>query len=293
MHKFQHLIGEAPIAATAYMPEGDGKHPVVVLCHGFCGVRDLLLPSFAEAFASAGFAAITFDYQGFGGSGGEPGRLVPARQIEDILSVLHWVRSRKELDGDRIGLWGTSLGGGHVMGVAAKDKDIRCVVSQLAFADGEQVVAGAMSSEEKAAFAETLDKMQAKKENTGKEMMVSLPRVLSDEQSKAFYEKYRGDHPSLEIKIPFLTVREMFRYRPADAAAQVSCPTLVVVAGQDKVNPPAQGAALYEAVAAAEKELHIEETATHYDLYEGDHFDRARNLQLAWFEHHLRESGRT
>jgi uncharacterized protein len=288
MHKVQHALGESPIATTVYLPAEHGKHPVVVLCHGFCGVQDLLLPSFAEAFARAGYAAITFDYRGFGASGGEPGRLVPANQIEDILAVVDWARSREELDGERIGLWGTSLGGGHVMGVAARDKAIRCVVSQLAFAEGEQVVAGAMSAEEKAAFADTLDRMQAKKESTGKEMMVSLPRVLSDEQSKAFYEKYRGDHPSLEIKIPFLTVREMFRYRPADAAAQLTCPTLVVVAGQDKVNPPAQGVALYEAVTATEKQLHVEETATHYDLYEGDHFNKARDIQLDWFERYLR-----
>ncbi|GLQ98072.1 UilS family quorum-quenching N-acyl-homoserine lactonase [Dyella mobilis] len=288
MQKVQHTIGEAPIAATVYLPAKEGKYPVVVLCHGFCGVQDLLLPQFAEAFAHAGYAAVTFDYRGFGRSGGDPGRLVPALQIEDILEVVRWVRTREELDGERIGLWGTSLGGGHVMGAAMRTEDIRCIVSQLAFADGKQVVAGAMSHEEKLAFADTLERMQAKKESTGRETMVSLPRVLSDEQSKAFYEKYRADHPSLDIKIPFLTVREMFRYRPAETAAQVTCPTLVIVAGRDKVNPPEQGIALYEASAAAEKALHVEETATHYDLYEGDHFDRAVTLQLDWFERHLR-----
>lgn len=53
-----------------------------------------------------------FDYRGFGESDGERGRLVPAMQTEDIISVINWAEKQECIDNQRIGLWGTSLGGG-------------------------------------------------------------------------------------------------------------------------------------------------------------------------------------
>lgn len=91
-----HKLSEG-IALTFRVPEGNMKHPLIILCHGFCGIRNVLLPCFANAFTEAGFATITFDYRGFGESEGERGRLVPAMQIEDIISVINWQKSRHVL----------------------------------------------------------------------------------------------------------------------------------------------------------------------------------------------------
>jgi len=286
MQKQTVRIGESPIAATLHLPEQPGPHATVLLCHGFCGTQPLLLPAFAAAFAQAGYLAVTFDYRGFGESGGERGRLVPSMQIDDILAVLGWLKTHDQVDAQRIGLWGTSLGGGHVMGAAARDAGVRCVVSQLAFADGEEVIAGHMSAEEKASFLATLAKMEERKQ-AGKEMFVPLTRVLGDPESKAFFEKHKDSYPELSIKIPMLTVKEMFHYKPATDAARVTCPTLVVVAGDDGVNPPAQGTALFDAVGAATKQLYVQEGARHYDAYEGTHFDQVAQRQLAWLAQHL------
>lgn len=286
MQKQTVRIGESPLAATLHLPEQPGPHATVLLCHGFCGTQPLLLPAFAAAFAQAGYLAVTFDYRGFGESGGEAGRLVPSMQIDDILAVLDWLKTHDQVDAQRIGLWGTSLGGGHVMGAAARDAGVRCVVSQLAFADGEEVIAGHMSAEEKASFLATLAKMEERKQ-AGKEMFVPLTRVLGDPESKAFFEKHKDSYPELSIKIPMLTVKEMFQYKPAADAARVTCPTLVVVAGDDGVNPPAQGTALFDAVGAATKQLYVQEGARHYDAYEGTHFDQVAQRQLAWLAQHL------
>lgn len=275
------------IALTLRTPAATGPHPTVVLCHGFCGIQPILLPAFAEAFTRAGFATVTFDYRGFGDSGGERGRLVPAMQIEDILSVVAWVGEQPALDAGRIGVWGTSFGGCHIFAAAAQDARIKCMVSQLAFADGEAIVTGHMNEGEKRAFIDTLDKMAQKQQATGKEMMVAITRVLSDAESKAFFEENRTRFPQMDIKIPFLTVRETLNYHPAEWAAKVTCPTLVVIAAEDSVNPPAQGRALFDAVAAAEKALHEEAGARHYDIYSGEAFRRVSEVQTAWFARHL------
>ncbi|PNS12182.1 hypothetical protein COO59_08915 [Mixta theicola] len=275
------------IVITLHQPSGAGRKPVIILCHGFCGIREILLPAFADAFARAGFAAITFDYRGFGDSDGERGRLVPAMQIADILAVVRWARQQPELDAQRIGLWGTSFGGCHVFGAAAEAPEIKCIVSQLAFADGEAIVSGQMNEEEKQAFIATLDKMAEKQKNSGKEMMVSVNRVLSDAESKAFFAENRTLYPKMDIKIPFLTVRETLQYKPASYAAQVKCPTLVVIAGKDTVNPPEQGRALFAAIGAPEKKLYEQADARHYDIYTGAHFGQVIRVQTEWFEKYL------
>lgn len=275
------------IVITLHKPGGEGKKPVIVLCHGFCGIREILLPAFAEAFAGAGFAAITFDYRGFGDSDGERGRLIPAMQIADILSVVRWAQQQPELDAQRIGLWGTSFGGCHVFGAAAEAPEIKCIVSQLAFADGEAIVSGQMDEQEKNAFIATLDKMAEKQKNSGKEMMVSVNRVLSDAESKAFFEENRALYPKMDIKIPFLTVRETLQYKPALSAAQVTCPSLVVIAENDTVNPPEQGRALFAAIGAQEKKLYEQADARHYDIYSGAHFQQVIRVQTEWFKKYL------
>lgn len=287
METISHQLDNG-IALTLRKPLSTlGNLPVIILCHGFCGIQEILLPPFAEAFTRAGFCTVTFDYRGFGASAGERGRLEPAMQIEDILTVTDWVKQHPFFNNQRIGLWGTSFGGCHVFGAAADNADIRCIVSQLAFADGEDIVTGHMSAEEKEGFIATLTKMADKKRATGKEMFVNITRVLSDEESKAFFEQNKTRYPAMDIKIPFLTVRETLQYKPAENAARVTCPTLVVVAGKDNVNPAAQGQGLYNAVKATDKQFYCEENARHYDIYSGAHFDSVIQVQLDWFNKHL------
>lgn len=158
---------------------------------------------------------------------------------------------------------------------------------QLAFADGDVLVTGEMNESERASFMSTLNKMAEKKKNTGKEMFVGVTRILSDDESKVFFEKVKAQHPEMDIKIPFLTVMETLQYKPAESAARVQCPVLVVIAGQDSVNPPEQGRALYDAVASGTKELYEEADACHYDIYEGAFFERVAAVQTQWFKKYI------
>lgn len=275
------------IAVTLHCSDELQSAPVVILCHGFCGIQDILLPAFAEAFTKAGLAVVTFDYLGFGASEGERGRLIPALQIANIVSVIDWVKTLEHVDITSIGLWGTSLGGGHVFGAAVQRPEVKCIVSQLGFADGEGVVTDGMTVTEIENFIATLDRMAAKRESTGKEMFVPVTRVLSDEESKRFFEENKVKYPALDIKIPFLTIRETLQYKPATSAAQVKCPVMVVVASNDMVNPPKQGVALYDAVGSEVKMLIMEEGANHYEMYAGKHFDNIITHQINWFKTYL------
>ena len=68
-----------------YLPDtGCPPYPVVVMAGGWCYVRELVQPVYAEHFAASGIAALVFDYRRFGASDGLPRRHIdPNDQLED------------------------------------------------------------------------------------------------------------------------------------------------------------------------------------------------------------------
>ena len=76
-------------------------------------------------FAEAGFAVLIFDYRYFGESEGRPRQLLLTRlQREDVQAAVRFARSQAGIDPNRIALWGTSLGGGHVFYVAVEAPEL-------------------------------------------------------------------------------------------------------------------------------------------------------------------------
>jgi uncharacterized protein len=120
-------------AGCFYWPEKLVKSlPCIVLCNGFSGTMDWVLPQYAERFASAGITAFAFDYRYFGESRGYPRQLVNVRrQRQDIAAALRFVRAQPNIDPQRIALWGTSMGGGHVVDIASRDPGIAAVIAQI------------------------------------------------------------------------------------------------------------------------------------------------------------------
>jgi uncharacterized protein len=120
-------------AGYLYRPaNASGNVPCVVMANGFSNTMDWILPAYAERFAAAGFAVLIFDYRYFGESEGQPRQLVSVkRQREDIRSAIRFARNQTSSDPNRIALWGTSLGGGHVIAVAAEEPRIAAVIAQV------------------------------------------------------------------------------------------------------------------------------------------------------------------
>jgi cephalosporin-C deacetylase-like acetyl esterase len=121
-----------------YLPdEASGPVPTVVMAHGFSAVKEMFLDSFAEAFAAGGLGALVFDNRNFGASDGEPRQEIdPWAQVRDYRHAITWAQARSEVDADRIGVWGSSYSGGHVLVLGAIDKRIKCVVCQVPLVSG-------------------------------------------------------------------------------------------------------------------------------------------------------------
>src|ERR671928_546064 len=142
-----------------YTPDGGGPpFPTVVMAHGFSAVKEMYLDKFAEAFAEAGLAALVFDNRNFGASDGTPRlEIDPWDQVHDYRDAITYARTRSEVDGERIGVWGSSYSGGHVLVVGAIDRRVKCVVAQVPLISGHENARRLVRSDFIAAAVEAFD----------------------------------------------------------------------------------------------------------------------------------------
>ena len=130
--------GGETVRGWLYTPDGGtGPFPVVVMAGGWCYVKEIVLPHYAEAILKSGVAVLMFDYRGLGESEGEPRQHIdPWAQIEDYKNAISFVAKQPEVDARRIGIWGISYAGGHVIAVAASDPRVKCAVSTVPVVEG-------------------------------------------------------------------------------------------------------------------------------------------------------------
>ncbi|WP_256966562.1 alpha/beta hydrolase, partial [Pseudomonas aeruginosa] len=106
-----------------YLPEARAERPAIVMTHGFSGVKEQYLDRYAEVFAAAGFVVLLYDHPNFGDSDGEPRQEIdPVMQRRGYRDAITWLGAQARVDASRIGIWGTSYSGGHVLEVAALDR---------------------------------------------------------------------------------------------------------------------------------------------------------------------------
>ena len=139
--------------ALAYVAEGVGPHPVVILLHGFPGNEKNL--DLAQAIRRDGWDVVYFDYRG---SWGSPGDFSFTHSIEDTQAAIAYVRDAehaKKLRADPgyIVLIGHSMGGFMARYVGANDAGIKAVGLISAADMGVDKVQGLNPEYEKRAVA--------------------------------------------------------------------------------------------------------------------------------------------
>ncbi len=136
-----HFVsGSITLAGTLVLPAGSRRHPAVVLFHGSGPQsRDLFT---ARWFATHGIAALAYDKRGVGESTGDF-QAGPFMDVcDDGLAALQYLKSRKEIDPEHIGVWGLSQGGWLGPLAASRSTDVSFVmaISGPGVSPGEQML---------------------------------------------------------------------------------------------------------------------------------------------------------
>lgn len=273
------LAGEA----FSLKANDDKPLPTIIMCHGWGGIAERLRPD-AIAFARAGYFVVTFDYRGWGPSEGrlvtsrplaraKPGEPVtaevkeirevvdPLDQTTDLENVIHWVHGEKQCDKERIGLWGSSYSGGHVVYAAAHDSRVKATVSQVPGMDSRFVMQGAVRKQ-------TLD--DATKRTHGE---IGYPAPGAVEVGKL-----RG-----------APIRErLMNYAPVEEAGKApQCAMLFIIAEKEELfDNNDHGVKAFNRAKGPKKLVEIP-NITHYGVY-NEARQQCQKLAIEWFDIHLK-----
>lgn len=277
-----------------YQPDTSaGPVPTIVMAHGFSGVKEQYLDDFAAAFAAAGMAAVVFDHRNFGASEGEPrGEIDPIQQIRDYRHAITFARTLPEVDRERIGVWGTSYSGGHVLVVAAVDRRVRCVVSQVPTISGPTAAVrrvrgdlmpnllAALDADREGRFAgEAPKRIPVVAENP------AAPCALPGQDALRFFKQSAARASAWQNEITLRSSEMAREYEPGTSVARISpTPLLMIVADQDWITPADLALEAYEQ--AREPKMLLLLKGGHFVPYI-EQFDRASGAATAWFREHL------
>jgi fermentation-respiration switch protein FrsA (DUF1100 family) len=284
-------------AGWLYVPDdlSDGtERPAIVMAHGFSAVKEMYLYNFAEKFEEAGFVVLVFDYRFFGDSEGEPrGRLIPHEQHEDYKNAITWVSQRPEVDADRIGVWGSSYSGGHVLHLAAFDRRIKAAVAQVPLINGWANAQRLMRPDVFAEFLKVVaaDRVARYTEGTGASIPVVAPEgepsaLPTPESYEWFTHTGETEAPNWLNEVSIESMEAFLEYNPAASIHLISpTPLMMVVAGNDTLTPTDLAIAAYER-ALEPKEIVITGGA-HFDAYTEPGLSDTVVPAVQWFEQHL------
>lgn len=283
-------------AAWYYIPSGfkaGEKRPAIVMAHGYTGVKESYLDNYADKFAAAGFVVLVFDYRHFGASEGQPRQQIFwYDQIKDYRNAITWVSLQPEVDANRIGVWGTSYSGGHVMHLAAFDKRVKAVVSQVP-------VSNVWESYFAALPPEAINNISAWHAQARTERMTSgevpyfpvvapegQPAAMRQPESYQWFTEMSKRAPRWENRVSVESLETGIDYDPTAFIHLISpTPLLMVIASDDIVTPTEQEKKAFQRAREPKKLVVVQ--GRHFDAYNGPKHMEFFAPQLEWFQQHL------
>lgn len=288
-----HLPDGTVLSAWLFLPDGTGPHATIAMAHGFGGTKYHGIEPVARKFAEAGFAVSLHDHRGFGESGGEPRHDIdPYQQIEDWRRVISHLQTLDVVDANRIGVWGTSYAGGHVLVLGATDRRIKAVYSQVPTISGSQSgrrrVPPHLTRELEESFAADELAQARGKSPVMQEFVNADPTVTASYRNTdaiKFYLQHDLPEGIWENRVTVQSNRRSRSYDPGNWIDQISpTPLMMVVGTHDTVAPTDLALAAYER-ALQPKEL-ILMPGGHFDPYL-DGFEASTDAAVRFFRSHL------
>jgi len=265
------------------------------MAHGFSAIKEQDLPFFAEVFVKSDFVVLLFDYRYSGGSEGIPqGNIIVHEQLEDYKHAITFISKRTNVDSERIGVWGTSYSGGHVLRLAPYDRRIKAVVSQVMAINLAEMVE---MNKGRGVLDALFDMCKKDRTQRFEDPKVNFIPAVGKKGEFAFLdddEAYHWFHHSgKDSKNPWQnlcsleSLEDCLEYVPAQGIHKILRPLLMIVCTRDQIIPCSQQKEAFER--ASEPKKLVELDATHFDVYnEGPIRTRAAEEAKKWFVENLK-----
>jgi uncharacterized protein len=279
-------IADVTLRGKLFKPDADGPHPLVVLQGGLGGPAESMW-GIADAFTAVGLSILMYDHRGTGYSGGEPRQQFdPWQQCRDLRDVLTQMILRDDIDEDRLGLWGISIGGANSMFTAATDIRVKAVVAIIPPVSGWS--ARKLQPADTLAELEALipvDRLDQARGNAPRTIRLhgtpqpGSPVMFSDEEGLEFVENMVHGLESFRNEITISTLDRLYEMEVRAYAERIDQPTLMVLASEDIVAPVEEAREMYARIPEP-KEL-IEYPGQHYEIL-SNHFPDIIERTASW-----------
>lgn len=211
-------------------------------------------------------------------------------QLEDYRAAIQYARGLEEIDSARIALWGTSASGGYGIVIAAEDSTIACVVAQCPGLDHDASSKMFMKQLGLRHMFRLFFHGQRDMGRSRVGLSAHKIPIVGKPGTFAFFplaDAYDGySKLASESFVNQVCARVILRshgFDPAKAIRNVSRPVLVQICEYDSLAP-----------ISPETEIELRQYADvkrypigHFDIYTGDHFEKAVSDQLEFFKKHL------
>jgi uncharacterized protein len=281
------------MAGDVYRPKNlvpADKLPAIVLVHGTGGVKKMAWSNkLATAFAQHGYIFLNFDYRGWGESDSklvmldampEPDKncllTVKARavrwqmdfadQTTDIRNAIALLVGEPNVDRERIGLLGTSYGGGLTTWMAAYDPRVKCAAVQVPGMGGQRGLP----------FY-----------NRAYELMT---RQARGETEPVPYETGAPGGKMSSYSHMRYNIAKDVAYNVIEAAKDVKVPLLIIDAGKEELMDIKENGGRVAGIlksSGTPVQYRVIEDMGHYGVY-GNKLQAALDMELEWFNHYLK-----
>jgi len=272
-------------------PDTPGPHPVVVMTHGAGGYKEWHLPGLAKLLAGVGIASLGYDHRNFGDSEGEPRcEIMPWKQIDDYRCAITFAETQPDLDAQRIGIFGTSFSGGHVLAVGAMDRRVKCVVAQVPFISGSLNMTSQYQPDEAEAMRKRWD--EDRRARAAGAAPQTVPHYVGDPSNpvagrsanrvKFFQQMSDWEKKNWKNQLTLRSMEYLYQYEVGDYVPLISPTPLLMIVSHEEVRLMLP---FYDRALEPKKLLLT--TGGHYDPYMESEYPRATAATRDWFSQWL------
>lgn len=284
-----------PLAGILTLPDDPvGQRPAVVLAHGYANYKGEFggFDELADVLGRSGYVALQFDFRGCGESAALLGKMLCATEWPlDVMSAVSYLQARSEVDPQRIGLVGQSMGGGVVATVSALDDRVACTVSLASVSDGARWLHETWTQRRGASgwneFLIALQNDRHERALHGRSRFAPLPELLAlTAEETATWLEMRARYPLFLYEAPWESIDDVLHFKPIDVVQHIQCPIRFVHGTADLMVDSSHSVDMH-AHAGSQADLQLIDGADHA-LPIGTHKGRVQELIAEWLDRYLK-----
>jgi alpha-beta hydrolase superfamily lysophospholipase len=273
------------LAGVVRVPEGvkpGERRPAFIVMHGFgsnMNSTNVLEP--CKMFEKLGYVTLRFDMPGCGESEGTRGNLICLEQVSAASNALTFLAKHPQVEGDRIGMIGSSFGAAIAVYVCGVDKRVAAAISSGGWGDGARKFRGQHPTPEAwKKFTDMLAEGKRHREKTGQSLMVPRYDIVP------IPEHLRRNMSAGSImEFPAETAQSMNDFRADDQVGNISPrPLLLLHSANDSVTPTYESIEMFKR-ARQPAELHLLSDVDHFTFNEEN--QRLTRIVAGWLERYF------